>query len=225
MVDAAHGPGDRLEALGPDRRAAHVADARRSPRRASRAPARRRRASRRGSSRRPPARCVRRPASSPRPRACRTTRRAIGSRGTAVSVASSSRSSSRARFEHAPGSRSVSIARQTPSRSGSPPTASTWPLPSDAAKHRRGEASAAARLELLEDLGGVVDAQHDQVAGPRAVERPAGRLHLVEHDLGVARARARRGSPRRTPSRISSAVSPRSRPRGLRSSRMMTSSK
>ena len=56
---------------------------------------------------------------------------AMGSRGTAVSDANSSWSSRR-RSSSARVMTSASGGHQTPSRSGSPPTASTWPLPSDA---------------------------------------------------------------------------------------------
>ena len=49
--------------------------------------------------------------------------------------------------------------------------------------HRRRRRAPASFLELLVDLGGIVDAEDDHVARPRTVERLASRVHLVEHDL------------------------------------------
>ncbi len=49
---------------------------------------------------------------------------------------------------------------------------------------RRGQRPAG--LDLLEDLGRVVDAEHDQVAGPASVQRSPGGLQLVGHDLDVS---------------------------------------
>src|SRR5438046_7487981 len=46
---------------------------------------------------------------------------------------------------------------------------------------------AAALLQLSVDVGRVVHAEHDEIAGARPIQRAAGGLHLVKHDLGTAR--------------------------------------
>src|SRR5215207_1253641 len=112
---------------------------------------------------------------------------------------------------------------QTPSRSGSPPDSSTWPSPSPDAKI---VGAARDRRDSSSLKTSVAWSTHSTTRSPGRDRSSALRAASISSStISALPARAPVAIASRTPSRIIAAVSPRLRPRGLRSSRMITSSK